>query len=571
MRPLLIAIGLAILTGPLSAEFFTIDQFDASISIAPNGTVTVTETITVDFRRARRGIFRDLPVRYQSDIGSDRYAPISVKSVTDGHGNRRPYKVLREGSEIRIRIGDPDIYVSGRQVYAITYTIENILLFLDDHDELYWNVTGNGWGTSIGRVTAEVTLELSKVVSELETACYTGGYGAREAACRADVDENSARFVSLRSLDAYEGMTIAVGWPKGAIAAPTWWDRLRYSVIPNGSWLLLFPLLALVYMWREWWTKGRDPVVQAAIAVQYRPPEEKGAPLTPALVGTLVDERFDQRDLTAAIMSLGAKGYLRIEEKKVDRLLFDATDYELTRLKQADDGLGPVEALVFAGLFAEGGDQVMISDLKKKFYTHLPGIYRAATRMLVDGGYFLRSPSSVQTMWVGVAVVSFVFLMVITFLTASLSPIYGVIAALATAGIIIGFGVVMPAKTVKGARTRNYIVGFQEFMTRADKDRIERLGPSVFYEYLPYAIALNVTDQWAEAFKDLTLEPPSWYVPIGTHQMIAPMAFAHSINQATSAFGQTVYSAPRGSGLGSSSGGGGFSGGGGGGGGGGSW
>jgi uncharacterized membrane protein len=119
------------------------------------------------------------------------------------------------------------------------------------------------------------------------------------------------------------------------------------------------------------------------------------------------------------------------------------------------------------------------------------------------------------------------------------------------------------------------ILGFQEFMNRAEKDRLERMGDKdLFSKFLPYAIALDVADHWAKAFEGIYQDPPSWYVsPVG-FRTFSPYAFAHSLNSVASNLSSAMFSAPRGSsggGGGGGFGGGGSSGGGFGGGGGGSW
>ena len=106
------------------------------------------------------------------------------------------------------------------------------------------------------------------------------------------------------------------------------------------------------------------------------------------------------------------------------------------------------------------------------------------------------------------------------------------------------------------------ILGFQEFMNRAEKDKLERMGEKdLFSKYLPYAIALDVVDHWAKAFTGIYQDPPNWYVSPAGFQTFTPYAFAHSMNTVTSNLSSAVFSAPRGSG-GGGGGGGGFGGGG---------
>ena len=100
------------------------------------------ETIDAEFHRPRHGIYRDIPVRYVDELGKKTTMPVRIASVTDASGAALKHRVEEAGSLVRVRIGDPNRFVNGRQSYVISYTVENAILFFDDHDELYWNVTG---------------------------------------------------------------------------------------------------------------------------------------------------------------------------------------------------------------------------------------------------------------------------------------------------------------------------------------------------------------------------------------------------------------------------------------------
>lgn len=133
------------------------------------------------------------------------------------------------------------------------------------------------------------------------------------------------------------------------------------------------------------------------------------------------------------------------------------------------------------------------------------------------------------------------------------------------------FGRVMPAKTRTGASTYMDVLGFQGFLNRAEKDRLERMGDkNLFFKFLPYAIALDVEDNWAKALEGIYQEPPQWYRSSRGFGTFSPYGFTRSLNSVTSSLASAMFSSPRGSGRGGL-GGGGSSGGGFGGGGGESW
>lgn len=576
-RKLLLAAGLwltAALVAPgayARVEYFTINDYHSDITVEPNGRIEVVENIRLTFDTPRHGIFRDIPVRYVTDRGDHYETPLSVLSVTDGQGNDRTYDVSRDGSVKRIKIGDADKFVSGEQVYVIKYRVERMVTFFKDHDELFWNVTGNDWKAPIEAVSATITLKTEKAVTQPQGACYTGRYGSRESACTYSFSGNTARFECSRPLDAGEGFTVVFGFDRGLIAEPTGWQKFWWAVDLRNNWAAVIPLITLVWMFSAWWRRGRDPRTGESVAVQYEPPKMGGRSMNAAEVGVLIDESLDQRDISGAIIGLASQGYVKIQEGETERVLFSSTDYILTKLKPADDQLSQFERHLLSDLF-EDGNEVRVSALSGKFYSHITDLRDELYDGLTDQRLFVRNPLKVRSTYTAMAFVVGVVTAVLSFFTATTVPLVGWGSGLLAGGIVALFGRIMPARTRQGVHIRQLIRGFQEFMMRADKDRLERMGADLFYKYLPYAIALNVTDQWAHAFAGLSLQPPNWYVPMSGYTMFNPVLFSHQISAGAGRIGNAAFSAPRGSGLsGGGGGGGGFSGGGGGGGGGGSW
>jgi uncharacterized membrane protein YgcG len=556
------------------AQFFTIEKFHSDITIQPDSSFTVTERIDVNFSKPRHGIYREIPFKYRDDLGHTIKTPTHVLSVTDGSGKKWKAKVSKEGNVVNIRIGDANKYVQGRQVYTITYRVENAILFLSDHDELYWNITGNDWKAPIEEASAHVTLAVPAQSKNLWAAAYTGPFGSKESAADYETHTNEVTFSSKRPLHIGEGLTIAFGWDKGLMTIPSAWKKFLWAIDMAENWVFLFPPLALAFMFFLWRRRGRDPRVRESMTVMYEPPKFEGRPLTPAEVGTLIDENFDPRDITSTLVGLGVKGYLRIEEKKREGLLFDSTDYYLKKMKDSDAQLSPFEKELMESLFPGQLPGVYVSNLKNRFYTNLGTLKDILYGELIRKKYFLMNPEKVRGTYAMAGVVIMVFgAFAFAFLVPG-SIGKGVLASILTGLPVFVFAKFMPAKTKAGASVYMDILGFREFMTRAEKDRLERMGDShLFSKFLPYAMALDVTDNWAKAFEGIYQQPPEWYVsPVGI-RTFDPFTFSHSIQSVTSNLSSAMFSAPRGSGGsgGGGSGGGGSSGGGFGGGGGGSW
>jgi uncharacterized membrane protein YgcG len=542
--------------------------------IDEDSSIIVKETIDVEFHQSRHGIYREIPFQYRDEFGKTITTPIRVLSVTDESGKAWKYQVKKTGPMIHIRIGNAKRYVKGNQTYVITYKVENVILFFDDHDELYWNVTGNYWKAPIKEASAVVFLTTKEKSKNLLAAGYEGGYGSKEE-CSFEVYENSGKFFTKRGLRMGEGLTIAFGWDKGLVSPPSSWKKFLWAINLKENWVFFLPIFSFIYMFNRWYQKGRDPRVRESVAVRYEPPKFDNQPLTPAEVGTLIDEKLDPKDITSTIVGLAVKGYIKIEETKRDGLIFDKMDYYLKKVKNHDSNLKPFEIELMKDLFPAEMPGTLVSDLKNKFYTNLSVLKKLLYGELIRKKYFLSSPEKVRNSYIAAGIVVLVFAIFAFLFLVPSSGGKSFVAGLLTGAPVLAFAKFMPVKTRAGASAYMDILGFQEFLSRAEKDRLERMGDmNLFSKFLPYAIALDVADNWAKAFEGIYQEPPDWYVSPGGFRTFTPYAFTHSLNSVTSDLSSAMFSAPRGSGGGGGGGGfggGGSSGGGFGGGGGGSW
>jgi len=558
-----VVLALAIASGA-GAE--RIRSFDATITVEREDAFVVEETIAYDFGgEQRHGIFRRIPVRYGRGYAADYRIGLEVEGVDDGAGRAQPYRVSREGADAVVRIGDPDRTVSGEHTYRIRYRVTRGVLYFDGHDEIYWNVTGTEWPVAIDRAAVRLVLPERIETGSLRTACFTGPQGATYHGCTiAPAGGTTVTASATAPLPAGHGLTVTIGLPKGVLIEPSalarWWSRVRDWLSPLYA-LPLGVLALMTFLWRRF---GRDPTGGAAIPVRYEPPEDA----TAAEVGTLVDETVHLADITATIIDLAVRGFLRIEEWESTTFLFlNHRDYELIRLKPAT-GLTDFEATLFAALFA-GGERVAVSSLKDKFYTHVPNLKRALYAAAVDKGWFRSSPEQTRIGWRVAGGAVLFGALPIAAANEGLAPAIPIVI---TGAIVIAFAGFMPRRTRAGRKAYEEILGFKEFLARVDADRLERTGGRTagrFERVLPYAVVLGVADQWATAFADVYTEPPTWYVSSrpGFHSR----TFVSDVGSSMQTIGTTMTSRPSGSGSSGFSSGGGFSGGGFGGGGGGSW
>ena len=557
----LVLVIVALVCSTRAAWAWEIQSFDADLAVQADGSVQVTETVEADFQgEQRHGIYRDIPLQTQDRLGIKRSIRLVFTEALDEDGRRWKARIGRIGAYERIRLGSEESVYTGRKTFKISYRVQKALQRFPDHDELYWNATGNHWAVPMRRVNAVVRLPKPLASGRLQGSAFTGAYGSTARDVLITLSGDAAiQYNVNRPLGAFEGLTVVAGWPAGLAAMPTSAQKLLWFFQDN--WILTIPLLVLLLMTSLWWKLGRDPA-RRTIAVEYDPPEQ----LTPAEVGTLVDDRVDLKDVTATIVDLARRGYLAIEELK-DK------DYVLTRRRPAEqprDGeLKRHETLLLRSLFSDvaGDGSVRLSGLENHFYQYLPDLKSAVYEELARKDYWWGRPDSVRAFWWVVAAILFG---VAWFAAAAGSDSTIFFSLLVSAGIVALFGRIMPRKTWVGARVTERVRGLEEFLRRTDEDRIKRESdPAALFErMLPYAMALGVANQWARAFDGIYQVTPVWYTSYSGGSF-TPGDLTRRLDSASGRMGTVMASAPRSSG--GSGFGGGFSGGGGGGGGGGAW
>lgn len=567
---------LLVLAAPLEAQrSLVIERFDAAITVNRDGSIDVTETISPRFTGSWNGIFRIIPVVYRTPQGFNWTIRFDLQSVTDGSGQPLRVERSRERHYAKFKIWVPGAENATR-VVVLRYRATNALRFFEEHDELYWNLTGDEWEVPIEAASAVITLP--EGVEGVRAIAFDGAYGSTSQDAEVVVDGRVVRIAMPHALGFKEGLTAVVGWnpmgtPPGASGPTRLVERPSATEKTTGflfnNWPLFLPFLVFFGMWTLWRRKGKDPEA-LPVAVQYEPPEG----MTPGEAGALIDGRVDMRDITATLVDLAVKGHLRIEERKKERFLGLWTEDEVAFIRQpeAQGTLAAHERRVLNGVFDSGATEVALSDLENEFYTEIPKIKDDLFDRLIEAGHYRSRPESVQGGWIAAGIAVGVLIGVGGSALASrwlMTGVPFVTAAVLSALIVIGFGIVMPARTVKGARTLERVQGFEEFLRRVEKERYEqvRLTPEMFERFLPFAMAFGVEKKWARAFDDMYLDPPQWYGGAGWRSFNAG-DFSARLGSMTTKVASTMSSAPRSSG-GSGFGGGGSSGGGGGGGGGG--
>ena len=563
-------LALAAVAGrPASAQrSFVIQRFESTIRIEPNGDLEIAESITPRFTGSWNGIIRSIPVEYRTPQGFNWTLGLSLESVTGENDHALKVETSRKGHYVNYKIWVPDAQDAAR-TFVLHYRARNGLRFFEDHDELYWNVTGDEWTVPIEAASA--VIELPPRAEGLRAIAFNGVYGSTARDAAVEIGDRSVRVTMPHRLAFHEGLTAVVGWNKGAVREPTAADRA--AAFLRSNWPLTIPIVVFAGSFLLWWRRGKDPR-RRPIAVQYDPPDG----FTPAEVGTLIDNSADLRDITATMVDLAVRGFIRFEEKEEPRLLglLSGREYVLHRVKPSAEwaGLAVHEQKVLYGIFDDGtGSVKKLSDLEQEFYTRLPGIRSGIFDRLQQRGVYRARPDQVMNRWHGGGLLFGAVVVLGGMKVAplfSLAPAPFVVAGVLSGLILAGFGAIMPARTESGTRVLEKVLGFDEFLRRVETEHFEHVvrTPELFDRLLPFAMALGVERKWARAFQGIYTQPPSWYVGTGPGFTQFDLGhFSSRLSDFSGKVGSTISSQPRTS-SGSGFGGGGSSGGGGGGGGG---
>ncbi|MCX7615900.1 MAG: DUF2207 domain-containing protein [Patescibacteria group bacterium] len=594
------------LFGATKAESEVIKSFNANIDIQKNGSLVVTETIIYDFgSNQKHGIFRDIPLT--STNGPQ--LSINVFNVSDEVGEPYQYTTSVTNNVLRIKIGDPNVTVSGVKTYVIGYRVYNAIRTFNDHDELYWNVTGNQWPVAIQDASALVRLP-DFVAVGIKMDCFTGPQGSTQKNCVFNQNGANISYSTTQSLNAKEGLTFVLGIPLGYIqntyvsSTPDYSLPSPYLPITNSSLfsvidefipfvsIFIIFFLFFIYFWFRILSKKTTkpkPVIPAElknrpITTQYEPPDN----LSPIDVGALLDRRVDIADISSVIINLAVRGYLKIRYT-LEEIPFwpDKKDFEFVKLKDGADLTHPADKIVFNFLF-NVRDSVKLSELKEQgttFQLLIKKITEDVEQYLSDKGYFtqIKMKKTISRILVVIVAAYVGFRGLDLILNLAKIQISGIFESIFTILVIVGSILCVryilrssDKLTPQGISALEKILGFKEFLELTEKDKLEltnapELKPEVFEKFLPYAMVLGVEEKWAKKFEGIYSSIPNWYED-PTAAAFSSHMIVNNLTLLNSSFNQVFNTASRSSGgFSSGFGGGGHSGGGSGGGGGGSW
>ncbi|MFA7661812.1 MAG: DUF2207 domain-containing protein, partial [Anaerovoracaceae bacterium] len=568
--------------------------YDVHVQLEEDNTCYITETITVNYLTPHHGIYRNIRYRgvaessYEGEVFSRNYSN-RIQDVTVAGYMTQTYV---EGDYFVVQIGSPDFQVDGIHTYTIGYRC----IMRDDRisafDSFYWNLLPFGWQMPIA--SSQLTVEFPKAIPESQLEIIAGGYGSTETIPFDLSQDGRTLTTQVSNLPEGYGVTVHSVMEEGYFVGEA---NLNWAL-----WLMLVGLLgAPIFVFVLWLRYGRDPrIVQT---VEFYPPEGT----TPAEVGYIVDGVVDKKDLVSLIIYLAEKGHLTIEpiEEGQDTLLrrrkdlpedapiYLKTFFEGLFLGEEDEVLDEVKISQLKETFYSHY-QASLGQLRSHFTSRKENrIYKPSSLVArVVGALFVVVPPvsiiAFGAIYQGMGYMALLAMPVLFFhllgfgillrnfdkrdgmkksariagstlaiilmgvgvlITTGIGfflelPYYIILLSVISFPVVVLFTILMRRRTKKGAEWMGKILGFKEFIKKAELPRIEKLleeDPQYFYHVLPYAYVFGLTNQWSKKFESIVMEPPTWVESnyMGSH-MFSTIWLGNMLGSTTRAMEQSI-------------------------------
>jgi len=568
-------------------------NFDVKIKIEKSGNINVVENITInaegnDFRH---GLLRVLPLSRQDKDGHQIDVKYTINSIKKD-GATENYFTKEESGDWKIYIGNKDIDLErGIYDYQISYTVPFQVGYFDKYDELYWNVTGNGWNLPIDKATCEISLPSENNVFE-NLHCYTGVAGSKASDCISSLNTNRtiASFATIQ-LNNYEGLTVAASFAKGIVDPPTFLQEASsfYKQIKINLWSVIYGIGMSLFFFFSWKKYGKDPV-KKTLMPEFMPPFD----WSPAIIGYVYDRKITRKTYMSSVINASVKGAIRILSTVENGVFKNKQTYEIEVLNNLSQKLSTEESDIVSGFTKK--DKIKVSDSNYKIFekayskwfktvtkqVNLEEFYQNNTskkwigfaifliagltyELLSNNSGYISYPFytgliiavSGLTYWftkknIGTgmlilrAILAFFILPMALFIFFVSIP-YSSTLQMIVIGVVflmyIFYARTLGKFTQKGSDALHRLEGFKHYMQTAEKDRMNMLNPpeltpQLFEKLFPYAIALGVEIEWGKQFAEileLAKYDPAWYQGEDTFYMQPAMflsSFGNSVSSA---------------------------------------
>jgi len=475
----------------LLCQAYVINDYSIDIDINTDGTFRVHEIISVNFSEKRRGIFRNIPRSFSID---GKVVKTNLKNV---EVKNHKFKLLKEGNENVIRIGEKNTFLTGQQTYDFSYVIENAFLFESDHIALQYNLISD-WDTEIKQMNYNINLPSNLDLDQNEYRIFTGKIGAQNRHTNIQKIGRRIYGTSLSPIPAKENVTIAIKLPIDYITKPVPPPPPVPLLQRDKLWLLPIAFLTALL---GFFFKKRKTEVYTDIEDLFYPPED----FSPAQVGAYHDNKVNTEDLIALLPYWAHKGYINISSGTEGNLFFK----KLSPLPVNEEDY---QKIIFENIF-KTEDIVMLSELNEKMYTTISKAKGKIHSTLLDKSLY--DEESYRLFHTG----KMIFL---AFLSIALGLFLIIKFGLVITGVIcFAFGItaftihfLKPKESNKGAIFKLKLERLKAFLQNGDANKTAELikeNPSYFEELFPYAIALGVDKDWTARMESLEVTVPHYY------------------------------------------------------------
>lgn len=546
----------------VSINAMTIDNFESEITVLKDSEMLVTEKITAteNNKISHYALYRNIPTLYDIPLSHTHSVGFQLIDAKIDGVNAGFYFRENNGG-VRVYFGHKDTLLDqGTHTYTLTYKIDRELQYHDSSDELYWNITGNMWLHPIKKVNVVITLPKGVVKNLIKMKIYTGYMGDHGSLYKSNIVNNKIYIKTTETLAAGEGMAINLAWPKGYITSPSFFQSLKYTVVDNiyFTYMLLGLLLISVYYLIVWFFVGKDSR-DSGVIPSCKPP----LGFSPESIRYIKNMVYDERVFISAMLSMAAKGFLRIRKDLNDAFVLEVDSSNV-------DSLSRSEHVIVSVLF-KGVRRVEVSDHNRPLFAEAVLKFHAELKLEFEETYFV---SNKRYFFIGAILSSLFFIPIFlaggigllvpiaimifsipflmkSFSTSTTKPLYGFLfsglafsfmvavitsivfnisfmAVSSFASAIVFFCInylfmcLLKKPTVKGQMLISQVNSFKMFLeasiTEHDGYRFApELTPSLFERYLPYAYALDVEQKWLDYFLNRQPEShlknyqPGWY------------------------------------------------------------
>ncbi len=600
------------------ANDYDITKYDVEIVVDEHNKYSIKENIDTYFNVSKHGIVRRIPL-YNNIIRQDGTRERNRVLISNVHVNEE-FASSRENNNYVLKIGSADKTLTGKHSYSISYDYDIGLDKNNKYDELYFNIIGTEWDTNISNVTFKITMPKEFDASKLGFSYGEYGYSNTDNISY-DVDGNVITGSFDGTLLAGEGLNVRMELPEGYF--------IRKSVGSSllECWYYIIPILGVLFSYLIWKKYGKDD--QVVDIVSFYPPENMNS----LDVAFAKKGSVNSNDAVSLLVYLASKGYIKIVEDKKSKSRFTiqkVKEYDGNNKEEelffrglfkkvwdsiSSDELNESFYLTINSILTKKNSTANRKEIfnnkssNKRYILFLFMLITSSLSTIIPALEYKLSDvifSIIICNLIGIvaliivaiiydnnctkkglnSALGFAFFFVLALAVANFTIIgfeyiyydtvylIGFILCMVCTYLIYFFYLIVTKRTEYGNKVLGEVNGFKKFLETAEKDKLESLvhdDPSYFYNILPYAYVLGVSDAWIKQFEGIAIAPPDWYESADTFDYYR---FNRSLNRTIHSASRVMNSVPQSSGGSSSGGGfsgGGFSGGGSGGGGGSSW